>query len=243
MTHCPLRTRARAAATGLALLAMLALAGPAQAQSETVLTTFEPGQLWLPVDTDTVTTLGAFSSGNGWSSPQVSEAGSTLMLADVDGNQFLWLDGGERVRYTYAHLVAGTVYDLGLSFLYAAHRANDGGDGMALRITSNVLATQDLAGTLASNCEELALGCADSFHAALISNPVTIGTTRFTATGSEATIEFIAQGDDRSRVALDDVRVEINAVSAVPEPETWALMLTGLAAIGLRARRRRPAGA
>lgn len=50
------------------------------------------------------------------------------------------------------------------------------------------------------------------------------------------TIELSAWGSPSD---LFSYRIEINTVTAVPEPSTYALMLAGLAAVGFTARRRR----
>lgn len=57
---------------------------------------------------------------------------------------------------------------------------------------------------------------------------------QFTATGTLSTLSFQATVPGNGGVFLDAVNV-----SAVPEPETYALMLAGLGAVGFVARRRR----
>jgi hypothetical protein len=66
-------------------------------------------------------------------------------------------------------------------------------------------------------------------------DPATRGWTQFTfnvlGTGSDTLL--FAGRDDPSWLALDNV-----SVTSVPEPATWALMLTGFAGLGLALRRR-----
>jgi hypothetical protein len=215
-----------------------------QTQDQTVLTNFQPTQQWLQVATDTVATLGAMPAGSFWSSPQVNPLTPTLSLADVGGNQFLWLEGGQSVRYTFTGLVIGTTYDVNLSFLYAAYRFNQGDTDTtqpALRITSDVLPQRTRAENMSTGCSTATVGCTSFYQAALTREVVTWGTSLFTATATSAYIDFAALGNDRSRVAIDNVRTTITPISPVPEPQTWALMLAGLGAIGSLARRRRKA--
>jgi len=62
-------------------------------------------------------------------------------------------------------------------------------------------------------------------------------TGSFTATSTLTTLSFAAIGDsNRYGTSIDKVSV----TAAVPEPETYALMLAGLGAIGFVARRRQP---
>ena len=60
----------------------------------------------------------------------------------------------------------------------------------------------------------------------------------FTAAGTSATIRFSTFGLDPA--AQFDVGIDkVELAGAVPEPETYALMLAGLGALGWVARRRR----
>ena len=80
---------------------------------------------------------------------------------------------------------------------------------------------------------------------------------QYTTTGTFATTQFqylyaygfacdasgscAAFSTNRAQFALDNI--ELNTVTAVPEPETWALMLIGLAGVGAISRRQRAATA
>ncbi len=83
-----------------------------------------------------------------------------------------------------------------------------------------------------------------SFLGVLFSDPVvtrvriTSGTAALAAGGSDATADRVAMDD----FIFGEPRL---AAAAVPEPETWAMLLVGFAALGLSSRRRRkyqPAG-
>lgn len=58
----------------------------------------------------------------------------------------------------------------------------------------------------------------------------------FTATGSQTTLQFSTADYKSEYVGLDNVTV---TAAPVPEPETYAMMLAGLGALGFMARRRK----
>ena len=63
---------------------------------------------------------------------------------------------------------------------------------------------------------------------------------RRATTGSAATIEVIGLTPGRQATAAwNGKTLGVSLVSAVPEPETYAMMLAGLGLIGLAAARRR----
>lgn len=59
----------------------------------------------------------------------------------------------------------------------------------------------------------------------------------FTATGASANLTFSGTQDNAYGPALDNVSIS----AAVPEPATWAMMISGFGLIGLTLRRRRTA--
>lgn len=70
------------------------------------------------------------------------------------------------------------------------------------------------------------------------STPVTNHTVNFTSTGGMQALVFSSVGGDGySGAVLDNVSV----TAAVPEPETYAMMLAGLGLVGFIARRRKAA--
>ena len=64
-------------------------------------------------------------------------------------------------------------------------------------------------------------------------------TFQFVATGTTSTLSFDSQTNSAFGAAIDNVKVSLDGTTApIPEPETYALMLGGLALLGLRARRK-----
>lgn len=61
----------------------------------------------------------------------------------------------------------------------------------------------------------------------------------FTAQNTSYTLQFqIADGSKSSYMSIDGIQIVEAQVAAVPEPQTWALMLGGLMLIGFTARKR-----
>jgi hypothetical protein len=94
-----------------------------------------------------------------------------------------------------------------------------------------------------TNSVDVSFGSAtDSFVLASGAGPTTY-TLSFTP-GSDGTfsLSFGNQGGDNLGALLLSVSVNADVVGAIPEPQTYALMLAGLAAVGAVARRRRAGG-
>lgn len=68
-------------------------------------------------------------------------------------------------------------------------------------------------------------------------------TMNFTATGTSQLLSFLAVGTPTGLppVSLLDGVSMVDTVPAIPEPQTWALMLAGIGAIGVALRKRRSA--
>ncbi len=66
--------------------------------------------------------------------------------------------------------------------------------------------------------------------------PFTTKTLNFVATGAQTTLTFTSGASGYSGAVIDNV-----SVSAVPEPETYAMLLAGLGLMGAIARRRKQA--
>jgi hypothetical protein len=77
----------------------------------------------------------------------------------------------------------------------------------------------------------------DGLSGPLPSPGYNIETFTVTATSDSTVLSFIAQNDSAAWL-LDDVTATA-AVTAVPEPSTWAMMLLGFAGVGFMAYRRR----
>ncbi len=204
----------------------------AQAQTVVTNTNFQPVAGWQQVAQNTSTTLGAYAPGSGWSSA------STLSLGDVLGNQFLLIDGGESATFTFTGLTIGRIYDVNLAFDFAGFRNGATDTQVALRINTDFSANpRNVTENMLASCPDNN-GCATTF-----SNNLTRvfwnGIPQFTANATTGSFTFNAFGGGNSRVALDDVRVAVTDVTPVPEPETYAMMLAGLGAIGFMSRRRK----
>lgn len=151
---------------------------------------------------------------SGWSAGGLGvELRNGVSGSALDGSNFVELDttGNSWISQTFAS-VAGQTYQL--SFSYAQRPDH-------LGAASNGLAWS------AGNVSNAAVGQDGN-------TGWTTVTAYFTATANSTTLSFSALGkSDSMGTSLDKV-----SVSAVPEPESYALMLAGLAVVGLIARRR-----
>jgi len=102
----------------------------------------------------------------------------------------------------------------------------------------------DLAGNQRGGADdvEVAFGSASQTFIGLLSTaPYATYTLDFTpAADGTFTVSFANLGGDNVGAVLDNVKIDA-AVQAIPEPETYALMLLGLGAVGAAVRRRRRA--
>jgi hypothetical protein len=94
-----------------------------------------------------------------------------------------------------------------------------------------------------TNNVDVSFGSATDLFALASSAGPTTYTLSFTP-GSDGTfsLSFGNQGGDNLGALLLNVSVNADVVGAIPEPQTYALMLAGLAALGVVARRRRAGG-
>lgn len=166
-------------------------------------------------DTDTLA-LNATSFQGGWAvsggTVDIIGAGGIFDLAPGNG-RYVDLDGSTNNAGIFANsvsVVAGQTYTL--SFSLAGNQRGAGNDTVEVNF-----------GSLS---QVFNLNAADAFS---------VHTLSFTAaSGGSAGFSFIDNGSDNQGALLDNVRI-----TAVPEPETYGMMLGGLALLGMVARRRR----
>ena len=119
---------------------------------------------------------------------------------------------------------------------------------VSLGLTAGVeyTATFSLAGSQRGSAETgtVSFGGASLDYALASSDPFAAFTLSFTPGASGAfDLSFQNAGGDNLGALLDNVSVTSNGgVTPIPEPETYALMLAGLALVGCAARRRGRAG-
>lgn len=83
-------------------------------------------------------------------------------------------------------------------------------------------------------------GWPPSYYGSLLAQ-LTLGGTQIADANSNGSISFTASAVTNTNVQLNDasLRLDLSAISAVPEPTTWAMMIIGFGAIGLSLRRSR----
>lgn len=154
------------------------------------------------------------SSLSGWTAGNLGvELRNNVSGSALDGKNFVELDttGNSWISQSFA-TVAGQTYQL--SFAYAQRPDQRGAASNGITWSAG-----NIGPTLVGQDASTAW---------------TTVQTQFVATGSSTTLKFAAAGNsDSFGTSLDKV-----SVSAVPEPESYALMLAGLAAVSFIARRR-----
>ncbi|NRR30537.1 PEP-CTERM sorting domain-containing protein [Oxalobacteraceae bacterium] len=156
------------------------------------------------------------SFGGGWvvSGGTVDTIGNYNFYDFLPGNgRYIDLDGSSAQAGLFSlsiGLSAGTSYTA--SYSIAGNQRNYGSDMVDVNFGSNMLSHN--------------MGAADPFSTMSI---------MFTPSVSGVyTLSFQNQGGDNVGALLDNV-----SITAVPEPGTYAMLLAGLAAVGVAARRRR----
>lgn len=157
---------------------------------------------------------------NPWNATLTASQGSKFV--DLTGWSSLWsenVESGSLSRVMISQTfdtVAGTTYTVGFDIGY-------GPDSMASNLSvaqSDVFA--GVNGALNKYTSSSSGWAGQSFT--------------FTATGSQTTLQFSTTDYKSEYVGLDNVTV---TAAPVPEPESYAMMLAGLGALGFMARRRK----
>jgi len=156
---------------------------------------------------------GDFSSGaSGWTSSNVDFTGGVATLNA----------GGDSLSQTFAGLASGTLLDF--SFLYDKIGVANGGYlsyNLIFSTDGFINSTSLIAGPLSFNHTQ-----GDDFIAHNDLVLASSGDVRVTFAGGNSTRSY----------SIDNV--VLTATAPVPEPETYAMMLAGLGAVGFMARRR-----
>lgn len=155
----------------------------------------------------------------GWTAVDEIEIRNADVGNAKDGVNFVELDANHNSSmFQTLTTVAGQAYSL--SFYYSNRTGtNVSTDGLSFNVGAGAVM---LPGLAVNNTGD---------------NVWSLYTTDFTAASSSTTLTFSAAGtSDSFGSSLDKV-----SVAAVPEPETYALMLGGLAMLGFISRRRRSA--
>ena len=150
---------------------------------------------------------------------------STFNTLSPDGGNFVALDGDSDFRgaltQTITGLTTGSVYNL--SFYWAAGQFVNRTGATTEQLQVGFGGTNQLTGIL-------------SIPTGGFSGWKTVN-MQFTAGGTSQVLSFLSLGTPNGLppfAALDGV-----SLTAVPEPATWALLLTGFGMVGFAARRRR----
>ncbi len=165
-------------------------------------------------------------------------------------------------NYYFLNEANGWTFDLGSTFLARTLDGNDGAlllneqNGAASRLITGLTVGQQytlsfllsgdnipgsdyvLNGSIAGL--SFSVGGTDGVSG---SNPGTLLSYNFIATGTQHLLSFDEASETAASPIIDNILISTVGEGAVPEPSTWALLLTGFGMVGFASRRRRPAAA
>jgi hypothetical protein len=159
-----------------------------------------------------------------------ANGGANALATSSNGGNYIGADGAYlvgAVTQTITGLVAGQKYNVSFEWAAAQQHGYTGAttEQWLVNLGSNSATTQ--ATSVYSNGNHASSAWMDE-------------TMTFTATSASEVLSFIAKGTPNGEPPFS-LLDGVSMVAAVPEPETWGMLLGGLGLIGFMARRRKAA--